>query len=166
VAGKTGVCPAISFTVNGVGVRVNGVTEFESTSCAALADGQVVKVEGQPLGNGAVLAREVSLLTGAGAGATGPATGVQVSLVTGGAAVATRVTDARGQFEFEDVAPGVYDLRAAVSGSSGCPVTLSTPVRLVARQSEVEGRVARTGSPATCANLVLAELEVHQGNSE
>jgi hypothetical protein len=162
VAGKAGRCPSITFRVNGVGVRANGVTEFEGTSCAALANGQLVQVEGQPLGNGMVLAREVSLL--AGAGPAGAAPGVRVALVSGGTAVATGLTNAQGQFELEDVSPGLYDLQATLPGSAGCPVTLSTRVSLVAQQNEVEGRIERTGTPATCGNLVLAELEVHQGN--
>jgi hypothetical protein len=162
VAGKAGACPSITFTVNGVGVRANGVTEFAGTTCAGLANGQLVKVEGQPLGNGMVLAREVSLL--AGAGPAGAAPGVRVALLSDGTAVATAVTNAQGRFGLEDVTPGLYDLQATLPGSAGCPVTLSTGISLVAQQNEVEGRIVRTGTPATCGNLVLAELEAHQGN--
>jgi hypothetical protein len=164
VAGKAGRCPSITFSVNEVAVRANGVTAFEGTSCARLADGQVVVVEGQPLGNGMVLARHVQVVTGGGGVPDAPAARVRVLLVSDGAVAASQMTGASGHFEFEDTAPGVYELQATVPGSSGCPVTLTTGISLTAQQNEVEGRVARTGAATACGTLILAELEVHQGN--
>lgn len=164
VAAKAGRCPTIRFTVNGVRVRATGVTEFAGTTCGTLADGDLVRVDGQPLGNGTVLAREVELMTGA-APVAGVA-GATVALVHDGAVAATRLTGADGRFRFEDFEPGVYDLEVTRLGAStpcSPAVPLAGGVDLVARRNEIEGHLVTTASPATCGTLVLARLEVRQG---
>lgn len=159
VANLTGTCPTITFTVGGVPVRANGVTEFEGTtfSCGTLANGNVVKVEGQPLGDGTILAREVKLLTTAPGAAAGAVT---VSLV--GPTTVSQTTDLNGKFEFEDTAPGSYDLQVTVGGT---PCTLASGISLVAQKNEIEGKLATT-SGTGCASLVLVKLEVKQGTSK
>jgi hypothetical protein len=166
VAGKTGACPTINFTVNGTQVRATGVTEYENTSCAALTNGNLVQVEGQPLGNGTVLAREITRLTSA--APAGTVSGATVALFRGSTLVVSDVTDGGGEFEFEDVAQGTYDLKATRVGSTTCTpaVLLRAGVLLVARQNEVEGTLARTGATASCTTLTLAQLQVRQGNSD
>lgn len=165
VAGKTGVCPTITFTVNGTPVRATGVTEYENTSCQALANGNLVQVQGQPLGNGAVLAREIELLTGAPVSA-GNVSNATVALFRGSTQVATDVTNGGGEFEFEDVAQGTYDLRATQVGATTCTpaVLLRSGVLLVARQNGVEGTLSSTAAIPTCTTLVLNHLQVKQGN--
>jgi uncharacterized protein DUF5666 len=166
VAGKTGVCPSITFAVNGTPVRTAGGTEYENTTCQTLANGNLVKVEGQPLGSGAVLAREIELLTGGAVAAAGNVVGATVALFQGGTQVATDLTSATGKFEFEDVAQGTYDLMATRVGATTCTpaVLLRSGVLLVARQNEVEGTLSSTATVPTCTTLVLNHLQVRQGN--
>jgi len=52
-----------------------------------------------------------------------------------------------------------------VAGSPGCGATLATGIRIVARRSEVEGRLATASGSPTCG-LVLRELKVKQGAGE
>ncbi len=137
-------------------VQTSSSTEFKGTSCAALANGNFVKVEGQRLASGTIAAREVE----AKAAAVGlvPAAGVTVSLV--GPTTVSQTTNGEGKFEFEGVSPGSYDLKATVNGGT---CTLSSGISLVAQKNEVEGKLGTTSNPATCGSLVLVELEVEQG---
>jgi hypothetical protein len=61
VSGKTGTCPAISFTVQGTTVTTDGDTRFRRVTCAALTAGASVDVMGTRLSNGSVLAKSVEL---------------------------------------------------------------------------------------------------------
>ncbi|MBI3456215.1 MAG: hypothetical protein HY002_10555 [Candidatus Rokubacteria bacterium] len=158
VANKAGTCPTTTFTVNGTSVRANGVTEYEeSLTCLTLANGNLVKVEGQPLGDGTVLAREVKLV--AEAAPAGAVPGVRVALVAGGVEVAFRITNPEGKFEFENTTPGSYDLTV-----NGCTTPLASGISLVAQKNEVEGKLAPSAS-AICG-VVLVRLEVKQGNHD
>lgn len=156
VSDKAGTCPTITFKVGGTPVQTSSSTQFEGTSCAALANGNFVEVEGQRLASGTIAAREVE----AKAAAVGlvPAAGVTVSLV--GPTTVPQTTNGEGKFEFENVAPGTYDLKATVNGGT---CTLSSGISLVAQKNEVEGKLGTTSNPATCGSLVLVELEVEQG---
>ena len=70
------------------------------------------------------------------------------------------VTDDEGEFEFEQVPPGVYALQASASGVS---CTLLTGLALTRPANEVEGQLTTlNNAPPTCATLLLTELEVEQ----
>lgn len=161
VSGVTGSCPTLDFTVAGTPVRVNGVTQYEGLSCADIASHAVtaVKVEGQPLGNGTILAREVKAAV-----APPPVVGLNGIVVTlehGTDVVAGVTTHDGGKFEFRNSPPGVYDLKATL-GSTQC--TLATDVGLVAQKNRVKGQLFGPASPSTCADLIVQRLEVRQGN--
>jgi len=165
VAGRTAGCPTFTFQVAGVGISANGVTEFEGTSCATLQNGDPVKVEGQPLGNGTILAREVKKLTGAAPAVAEHAAGIAVRLVDSTGAVAGEVvTGNNGQFEFRNTAPGVYRLIAQLpSATTTCAPPLASDIELAARRNRVRGALDVAGTP-TCANLILTRLEARNGS--
>lgn len=58
VAGLMGVCPAITFTVNGVTVTTSMVTRFEAP-CSQITNGRRVEVDGMRQPNGSIAATEV-----------------------------------------------------------------------------------------------------------
>ena len=58
VAGLTGTCPAISFTVNGVTVTTSMATRFEDP-CTQITNGKRVEVEGTRQPNGSIAATKV-----------------------------------------------------------------------------------------------------------
>jgi hypothetical protein len=165
VAGRIPGCPTFTFQVAGVGIRANGVTQFEGTSCVALQNGDLVKVEGQPLGDGTILAREVKKLTGVAPVDRDHAVGVTVRLVDSAGGVAAQgVTNNDGKFEFRNTAPGVYQLTAQLPGSpTSCPTPLASGIRLVAQRNRVRGTLDFTESLA-CANLVLTKGEARNGS--
>jgi len=59
IAGKTGTCPALSFTVGSKQVTTNAGTQFKDVTCAALANGTKVAVNGTTQASGAILATRV-----------------------------------------------------------------------------------------------------------
>jgi hypothetical protein len=59
VAGKTGTCPAISFTIGSTSVTTSATTEFKGATCTALANGARVEVKGTKQSNGVVVASRV-----------------------------------------------------------------------------------------------------------
>ena len=59
VAGLSGACPAIAFTLNGTSIRATSSTEFKQIGCAAIANGTQVKVEGERQTDGSVIARQI-----------------------------------------------------------------------------------------------------------
>lgn len=59
VSGLSGTCPAITFTLNGTTVRASSSTEFEHGTCASIANGDTVKVEGTRQADGSVIAKEI-----------------------------------------------------------------------------------------------------------
>jgi hypothetical protein len=60
VAGLTGTCPNLRFTVNGSTIVTNGGTKFDG-GCSRIQNGRRVEVEGVRQSNGEVLAREVEI---------------------------------------------------------------------------------------------------------
>lgn len=60
VAGLTGTCPTITFTVNGITVVTGMATKFED-SCTQITNGKRVEVEGTRQADGSLVAREVEL---------------------------------------------------------------------------------------------------------
>lgn len=166
VANKsTGGCPTITFDVAGVHVKATGVTDYEGTSCAALQEGDFVKIEGQPLGNGTILAREVKKLVGPSPSEHHHAVGVTVMLVgADGASAGDAVTNDDGKFEMRNTAPGVYSLKAMLANGTTCASPLASDVELVAQKNRVKGSLeVAGGGDATCTNLVLEKLEVKNG---
>ena len=165
VAGRTAGCPTFTFQVAGVGISANGVTEFEGTSCATLQNGDAVKVEGQPLGNGTILAREVKKVTGASPAVAEHAAGISVRLVDSSGGIAGEVvTGSNGQFEFRNTAPGAYRLTAQLPGSAtSCAPALASDIELAARRNRVRGTLDVAGS-LTCAHLSLTKLEARNGS--
>ncbi|OFW22009.1 MAG: hypothetical protein A3H97_02780 [Acidobacteria bacterium RIFCSPLOWO2_02_FULL_65_29] len=59
LAGLSGTCPSIAFTVSGSSVAANGSTKFEGGACSTLKNGDKVEVEGTRQSNGTVLASEI-----------------------------------------------------------------------------------------------------------
>jgi hypothetical protein len=58
VAGLTGTCPTITFTVNGVTVTTSMATKFEG-ACVQITNGKRVEVEGTRQPNGSIAATEI-----------------------------------------------------------------------------------------------------------
>ena len=65
VAGLSGTCPALAFTVNGTAIATSTETRFDRGGCSAVANGVTVKVDGLKQQDGSVLARHVFLDKGA-----------------------------------------------------------------------------------------------------
>jgi hypothetical protein len=61
VAGLAGTCPTRSFTVAGTAIKTSAATRFEGVSCATLANGVRVEIEGTRQGDGSVLATKVAV---------------------------------------------------------------------------------------------------------
>jgi hypothetical protein len=59
IAGLSGTCPSISFTVSGSSVTTGPKTEFDDGACSTLKNGSTVEVKGTRQANGSVLASEV-----------------------------------------------------------------------------------------------------------
>jgi hypothetical protein len=59
MSGKTGACPALTFTVSSTSVVTNASTQFRDVSCTSLANGNSVEVKGTRQSNGSVLATRV-----------------------------------------------------------------------------------------------------------
>lgn len=75
----TGACPAISFTVGTTTVKTSASTKFDDTTCASLAKGDSVSVEGAKQADGSLLAKEVEKKSGSSSGkaeVTGPLSGL------------------------------------------------------------------------------------------
>jgi hypothetical protein len=67
-----GGCPASNrFTVGTTRVVTNGSTKFDNTSCANLAKGDTVSVEGAKQADGSILAKEVEKKNGGGSSGSG-----------------------------------------------------------------------------------------------
>ncbi|MBI2185656.1 MAG: hypothetical protein HYU37_00875 [Acidobacteria bacterium] len=65
VAGLTGTCPAMTFTIGTTTVKTNSDTKFDDVTCAALANGNTVEVQGKKQADNSVLASTVELESGA-----------------------------------------------------------------------------------------------------
>jgi len=63
-ARPAGTCPAVTFTLGGTTVTTTAATRFDDLTCAGLAAGDALLVEGVRQANGSVLAREVNRSTG------------------------------------------------------------------------------------------------------
>lgn len=63
-ARPAGTCPAVTFTLRGTTVTTTAATRFDDLTCANLAAGDALRVEGVRQANGSVLAREVNRSTG------------------------------------------------------------------------------------------------------
>jgi hypothetical protein len=168
VTAKSGACKGVTLTVAGTTAKANGATKFEP-NCAAVVVGASVKVEGQPLGNGQVLARKIQVLAGpagpvvAPPGTTGALVGIPVQL--GPAGPIDPATDGSGKFEFKNVAAGNYTvLDVTLPGPVVCPLAMAITVG--PPPNEIEGHLftnAVAPAPTTCASIVLAGLQVEQG---
>lgn len=64
VAGLTGTCPAMTFTIGTKTVKTNSSTVFDDVTCATLANGNIVEVEGAIQADASVLATNVELESG------------------------------------------------------------------------------------------------------
>jgi hypothetical protein len=164
VTAKSGACRNGTLTVAGTPVMVNGATKFDP-NCAAVVVGANVKVEGQPLGNGQVLARKIQVIAGPAAPTPVPPgavalAGALVELV--GPATFGVTTTADGKFKFEDVPLGTYTLQATVQvGGVPTVCVLQTGIVVASTDNEVEGKLFTNPNPPTsCASLVLLNFEV------
>ena len=63
-ARPAGTCPAVTFTLGGTTVTTTAATRFDDLTCASLAAGDALRVEGVRQANGSVLASEVNRSTG------------------------------------------------------------------------------------------------------
>jgi hypothetical protein len=61
VAGLTGTCPALTFTLGERTVTTSANTQFKDMSCSRVQNGTRVEVEGRSGGNGTIVALEVEL---------------------------------------------------------------------------------------------------------
>jgi hypothetical protein len=61
VAGRSGACPAITFSVNGTTIVTNGSTRIEDGVCGDIQNGTQVEVKGTRQSNGTVLADKVDI---------------------------------------------------------------------------------------------------------
>src|SRR6202008_435715 len=59
IAGRTGTCPSITFSVGTSTVMTNATTTFDDGACTTLQNGDQVEVEGVRQANGTVLASRV-----------------------------------------------------------------------------------------------------------
>ena len=59
VATVRGVCPTVTFSVNGTAISTTEETQFDGLSCADLQDGAPVEVEGAPQPSGPMVATEI-----------------------------------------------------------------------------------------------------------
>ena len=59
LSNRAGTCPSITFMVASKAVATNAATEFKDGSCAGLANGDRVEVEGIAQANGSILAKRV-----------------------------------------------------------------------------------------------------------
>ena len=59
LAGLTGTCPSVSFTINGTRFFTNATTEFKDRSCSGLANTQSTRADGHLQSDGRVLAERV-----------------------------------------------------------------------------------------------------------
>lgn len=59
IAGRTGTCPSITFSVGTSTVMTNAATTFDDGACTTLQNGDEVEVEGVRQANGTVLASRV-----------------------------------------------------------------------------------------------------------
>jgi len=57
-------CPALTFTVGTTTVKTNSATVFDDVTCATLANGNLVEVEGTKQADGSILAKTVELESG------------------------------------------------------------------------------------------------------
>jgi hypothetical protein len=57
-------CPTLTFTIGTTTVKTNDRTRFDGVTCATLANGNVVEVEGVRQADGSILATEVELDAG------------------------------------------------------------------------------------------------------
>ena len=102
VAGLTGACPAVTFTINGTTIVTNSTTQFEDGLCTAIQNGTNVDVKGTQQADGTVLAIKIDIdnpdpdvkVEGIVAGLTGACPAVTFS-ING----TTIVTNSTTQFE-------------------------------------------------------------------
>jgi Domain of unknown function (DUF5666) len=59
LAGLSGTCPSVSFTINGTRFFTNATTEFKDRSCSGLANNQSTRADGHLQSDGRVLAERV-----------------------------------------------------------------------------------------------------------
>lgn len=68
IAGKTGTCPALAFTIGATKVTTNAATTFEDTTCSAIANGMTAEAKGTRQTDGSILASKVEAKATPGAG--------------------------------------------------------------------------------------------------
>jgi hypothetical protein len=61
VAGLSGTCPSVTFTVRGTKVMTTASTRFDDIACARVQNGTIVEVEGQRQADGTIAAAKVEL---------------------------------------------------------------------------------------------------------
>lgn len=61
VSNLSGICPALTFTVQHTTVRTNGMTVFDDGPCTVIANGTHVEVEGARQGDGSIVAASVEI---------------------------------------------------------------------------------------------------------
>jgi len=61
VAGLSGTCPSVTFTVQGTKVTTTANTKFDGITCARVQNGTIVEVKGQRQADGTIAAAKVEL---------------------------------------------------------------------------------------------------------
>ena len=61
VAGLTGACPAVTFTINTTTVKTSATTRFANDSCGLLSNGRRVEVKGARQADGSIAATKVEV---------------------------------------------------------------------------------------------------------
>jgi hypothetical protein len=99
VAGLSGTCPALTFTVGTTTVQTNNSTTFKDVTCATLANGATVEVKGMRQADGSILATEVKLRPEEVAGTVSELSGTCPSVTF---KLGTTVVKTSGATTFED----------------------------------------------------------------
>ena len=156
VTALAGVCPAVTFTVNGTSVLTNASTQFDGAGCSTIRAGAKVEVKGTRQANGSVLALKVNVevQTIEVEGTVSAATGT-CPVLTFTANGTTIVTTASTQFNGAGCSAVRTGAKVEVKGTrqaNGSVLALKVDVEV--EEIEIEGKVGSIAG--TCPGLTFS----------